>query len=117
MQSVIVCSKNGSILQSLGQDLQIGMGQNFEVARLCCCTPRCFQRLGCWALHPCLEDKKPGFCLYILQLRLNCRDCDQLPLRPFAPDEYRSIRYDIHKGWLLKLIVLGLFPDQNAIII
>jgi hypothetical protein len=64
-----------------------------------------------------LKDIRTKSLLHIFELRFNCRDGDQLSRWPFAPYEYRGIRYDIHMQRLLKVIVLGLFPDQNAIII
>jgi len=117
LQSVVVGSENCSVFQGFCQDIQISRGQCFEVASLRRGALCSLSRLGRGAFHPRLEDVKQGLCPYILQLRLNSRDGDQFPRGPFAPDEYRGIRYDIHMQRLLKVIVLGLFPDQNAIII
>ena len=117
LQSVVVGSENGSIFQGFCQDIQIRGREDVEVAGLCCGALCSLSRLRCGAFHPCLEDSKQGLCPYVLQLRLNGRDGDQFTRGPFSPDEYRGIRYDIHMQRLLKVIVLGLFPDQNAIII
>ncbi len=117
MQSVIIGRENCSIFQGFCQDIQISGRQCFEVAGLRRGILSCLSRLGGGAFHPCLEDVKQGLCPYIFELRFNCRDGDQLSRWPFAPYEYRGVRYDIHMQRLLKVIVLGLFPDQNAIII
>ena len=117
LQSVVIGRENCSIFQGFCQDIQISGRQCFEVAGLRCGALCSLSRLGRGAFHPRLEDVKQGLCPYIFELRFNRRDGDQFPCWPFTPDEYRGIRYDIHIQRLLKVIVLGLFPDQNAIII
>ena len=117
LDSVVVGSENSSALQGQCQDIQISRRESFEVSRLPCGALCRLSRLGGWTLHAGVEDGKQGFGPNIFQLRFYSRDCYQIAGRPLAPDEYRSIRYDIHMQRLLKVIVLGLFPDQNAIIV
>jgi len=117
LQSIVVGSENCSVLLGQRQDLQVGGRECLEVPAFRRGASCFIFRLGGGAFHPRLKDVEQGLRPYVLELRLNRRDGDQFPLRPFAPDEYRGIRYDIHMQRLLKVIVLGLFPDQNAIII
>lgn len=105
------------ILNGKGQHLQVGWREGPDVSGLLCSALRGPARLGGGATHLSLEygEQRPG--PDVFQFRLYSGNGDQLPFRPLAPDEYRSIRYDIHMQRLLKVIVLGLFPDQNAIIV
>lgn len=96
LQGIIVGSQNAPALQGFGQDIHIGSRERSDVASL---SRPLFRRLSCLgrgAFHPDLEDVKQGFSPDVLELRLHRRDGDQLSSGPLAPDEHRSIGYDIH---------------------